>query len=41
MSWEPEMRKMEMGIDSVMEMMMYMALAKMEMVVLAEKEGMM
>ena len=41
MSWEPEMRKMEMGIDSVMEMTMYMVLAKMEMVVLLEKEAMM
>ena len=39
MSWEPEMMKME--IAFVMEMTMYMALAKMEVVVLAEKEVMM
>ena len=39
MSWEPEMRKME--IAFVMEMTMYMVLAKMEMVVLLEKEAMM
>ena len=41
MSWEPEMRKMEMGIDFVLEMTMYMALAKMEMVELMEKKAMM
>ena len=39
MSWEPEMRKME--IAFVTEKTMYMVLAKMEMVVLAEKEVMM
>ena len=38
MSWEPEMRKME--IAFVKEMTMYMVLAKMEMVVLLEKEAM-